>query len=234
MQLGLSDDEISCGVNGAVPPTVSFTLSSWLMSILKIHDVPIVLKQSSTRPYHCGVSSVQEVLTSDGFSEKWGGGGDSLNEYSLSNNVNSGFSARSMPLLIFNQDLSLLVEFLPDESCVVPAADMLGWYNLAVKFANSLGLKFTEALQLMHPEDSILCDAAPWIVLVVESTLNQQWPTLLVPFWSWLSPDAVFVSLSLQPIAEEVQTSINYLIEAAKDAALSDEEDRISKEEVRR
>ena len=69
-QLGLSDDEISCGVNGAVPPTVSLTLSSWLMSILKAHDVPVVLKQCSTRPYHCGVSSVQEILTSDGFSEK--------------------------------------------------------------------------------------------------------------------------------------------------------------------
>ena len=75
-QLGLSDDEISCGVNGAVPPTVSFTLSSWLMSILKVHNVPIVLKQNSSRPYHCGVSSVQEILTSDGFSKKWGGCGD--------------------------------------------------------------------------------------------------------------------------------------------------------------
>ena len=82
-QLGLSHDEISCGVNGAVPPTVSFTLSSWLMSIMKAHNVPVVLQQKSSRPYHCGVSSVQELLTSDGFSKKWGGYGELLDEVTV-------------------------------------------------------------------------------------------------------------------------------------------------------
>ena len=71
------------------------------------------------------------------------------------------------------------------------------------------------------------------ILLVVESTQNQLWPTLLVPFWGWLSSDAVSVDLSLQTIAAEVQTSTSFLIEAAEDAALFAEEDRISKEELR-
>ena len=125
-QLGLSNAEISCGVNGAVPPTVSFTLSSWLMSTLKARNDLVVLKQCSTCPYHCGVSSVHEILTSDGFSEKLRGCGNSLNEYSPSNNTKTGFPKRSIPLLDFNQDLSLLVELLPDESCVVPSVAVLG------------------------------------------------------------------------------------------------------------
>ena len=124
------------------------------------------------------------ILTSDGSSEKWGGCGDSLNEYSHSNNTETGFSKKSIPLLIFNQDLSLLVESLPDGSCVVPAVDMLGWCKSAAKLATSLDLKFIDVLQLIHPEGSILCDDTPWIVLVVESNQNQQWPTSLVFFWS--------------------------------------------------
>ena len=70
------------------------------------------------------------------------------------------------------------------------------------------------------------------ILLVVESTQNQLWPTLLVPFWGWLSSDAVSVDLSLQTIAAKVQTSTSFLNEAAEDAALSAKADRISKEEL--
>ena len=124
------------------------------------------------------------------------------------------------------------MELLPDGSCVIPAVDMFGWYNSAAKFATSLDLKFVEVLQLMHPEDSILCDDTPWIVLVVESNQHQQWPTLLVPLWGGLSSDAVSVDLSLQTIAAKVQTSTSFLVEPAEDAALSAEEDRISKEEL--
>ena len=56
---------MSTGVNGAVPVTVTFTLSSWLFRLMDIAGVPDVLKQSCVAPYDCGYQSVQDKLVSD-------------------------------------------------------------------------------------------------------------------------------------------------------------------------
>ena len=150
-QLGLSEDEISCGVNGAVPPTASFTLSSWLMSIIQLHEVPVVLVQKSSRPYHCGVSSVQELLTSDGFSKKWGGCGELCEDSEL---ANCDVTEKFYQLLIFNQTWSLMAEFQPDGSHTVPLISKLNWQITAADFATSLGLRCIDIVQLSPSESS--------------------------------------------------------------------------------
>ena len=65
VELGLNESTVSTGVNGAVPVTVTFTLSSWLFRLMDIAGVPDVLEQSCVAPYDCGYQSVQDKLVSD-------------------------------------------------------------------------------------------------------------------------------------------------------------------------